>query len=128
MLTSTVELAALAVLVALLAYAGTAFLKPRAGTAVLLSVLLIVAALPLRSHAFELRKSDGATTVGRPNEVGSKAAKDLNIPVSTIAFGTDHGSIQIPGEDRQVSVPVDAAVQPRPRDHSHVSAHAVLPA
>ena len=63
MLTSTVELAALAVLVALLAYAGTAFLKPRAGTAVLLSVLLIVAALPLRSHAFELRKSEGATAV-----------------------------------------------------------------
>ena len=63
MLTSTIELAAVAVLVALLAYAGTAFLKPRAGTAVLLSVLLLVAALPLRSHAFELRKSDGATAV-----------------------------------------------------------------
>jgi cytoskeletal protein CcmA (bactofilin family) len=63
MLTSTVEIAALAVLVALLAYAGAAFLKPRAGAAVLLSVLLIAAALPLRSHAFELRKSDGATTV-----------------------------------------------------------------
>jgi hypothetical protein len=63
MLTSTVELAALAVLVALLAYAGAAFLKPRAGAAVLLSVLLIAAALPLRSHAFELRQSQGATSV-----------------------------------------------------------------
>jgi cytoskeletal protein CcmA (bactofilin family) len=63
MLTSTLELAALAVLVALLAYAGSAFLRPRAGAAVLLSVLVIAAALPLRSHAFELRKSDGATTV-----------------------------------------------------------------
>jgi len=63
MLTSTIELAAVAALVALLAYAGTAFLKPRAGTAVLLSVLLLVAALPLRSHAFELRRSDGATAV-----------------------------------------------------------------
>ena len=63
MLTSTIELAALAVLVPLLAYAGAAFLKPRAGAAVLLSVLVIAAALPLRSHAFELRQSKGATTV-----------------------------------------------------------------
>ncbi len=63
MFTSTVELAALAVVLALLAYASAAFLKPRAGTAVLLSVLLLAAALPLRSHAFELRKSDGVTSV-----------------------------------------------------------------
>ena len=63
MLTSIVELAASAVLLALLAYATIAFLKPRAGAAVLLSVLLLVAALPLPSHAFELRKSDGATAV-----------------------------------------------------------------
>jgi anti-sigma factor RsiW len=63
MLTSAIQLAALAVLVALLAYAGAAFLRPRAGAAVLLSVLLIAAALPLRSHAFELRQSKDATTV-----------------------------------------------------------------
>jgi anti-sigma factor RsiW len=65
MLTSIVELAGVAVLVALLAYAGAALLKPRAGAAVLLSVaLLVAAALPLTSHAFELRKADGgATTV-----------------------------------------------------------------
>ncbi len=63
MLMSTVELAALAVLVGLLAYASTAFVKSRAGAALLLSVLLIAAALPLRSQAFEIRKSDGATTV-----------------------------------------------------------------
>jgi anti-sigma factor RsiW len=63
MLTSTVELAAFAVLVALLAYAGAAFLRPRAGAAVLLSMLVIAASLPLRSHAFELRKSDETTSV-----------------------------------------------------------------
>ena len=51
--------------------------------------------------------SDGATTVGRPNEVGAKAAKDLNIPVSTIAFGTDEGTIKIPQENTTVRVPVD---------------------
>ena len=62
MLTSIVELAALAVLLALLAYAGTAFLKRRAGAAVLLSVLLLVAALPLPSHAFELRRGPTCTT------------------------------------------------------------------
>jgi cytoskeletal protein CcmA (bactofilin family) len=63
MFTSTIELAALAVLVALLAYAAAAFLKPRAGAAVLLSVLALAAALPLKSHAFELRRSEGATSV-----------------------------------------------------------------
>src|SRR5262249_33987127 len=49
--------------------------------------------------------SDGSTTLGRPNEVGAKAAKDLNIPVSTIAFGTPEGTI--PLENRDVPVPVD---------------------
>ena len=63
MLTSTAELAASAVLLALLAYASAVLLKPRTGTAVLLSVLLLIAALPLPSHAFEVRKSDGSTTV-----------------------------------------------------------------
>ncbi|MBI2706188.1 MAG: VWA domain-containing protein [Actinobacteria bacterium] len=51
--------------------------------------------------------SDGKTTVGRPNEVGAKAAKDLNIAVSTIAFGTDEGTIRIPQENASVNVPVD---------------------
>ena len=70
MLTSTIEVAALAALVALLAYAGAVFLKPRAGPAMLLSVLLIAAALPLRSHAFELRQSEGATTVPAGETIG----------------------------------------------------------
>ncbi|MFN8039707.1 MAG: VWA domain-containing protein [Acidimicrobiales bacterium] len=51
--------------------------------------------------------SDGATTDGRPNEVASKAAVDAGVPVSTIAFGTDDGRIQVPGESRTVSVRVD---------------------
>lgn len=51
--------------------------------------------------------SDGSTTVGRPNEVGAKAAKDLQVPVSTIAFGTSEGTIRIPQENTTVRVPVD---------------------
>jgi anti-sigma factor RsiW/cytoskeletal protein CcmA (bactofilin family) len=94
MFTSTVELAALAVLVALLAYAGAALLKPRAGTAVLLSVLLIAAALPLRSHAFELRKSDGATTVPAGQTIddtllafGQTVSIDGDVNGDLLAFG-----------------------------------------
>jgi Ca-activated chloride channel family protein len=51
--------------------------------------------------------SDGSTTTGRPNEVGAKAAKDAQIPVSTIAFGTPDGTIKIPEENATVPVPVD---------------------
>jgi Ca-activated chloride channel homolog len=39
--------------------------------------------------------SDGSTTVGRPDAIASREAKRRNVPVSTIAFGTDHGSITI---------------------------------
>jgi Ca-activated chloride channel family protein len=39
--------------------------------------------------------SDGSTTVGRPDAVAAREAKRRNVPVSTIAFGTDHGSITI---------------------------------
>ena len=93
MLTSTVELAALAVLLALLAYASAAFLKPRAGAAVLLSVLLLAAALPLPSHAFELRKSDGATAVAAGETiddtllaVGQTVAIDGDVNGDLLAF------------------------------------------
>ena len=103
MFTSTVELAALAVLLALLAYASAAFLKPRAGTAVLLSVLLLVAALPLRSHAFELRKSDGVTSVPAGETiddtlvaVGQTVSIDGDVNGDLLAFArvvTIHGHV-----------------------------------
>jgi cytoskeletal protein CcmA (bactofilin family) len=103
MLTSTVELAALAVLLALLAYASAAFLKPRAGTAVLLSLLLIVAALPLPSHAFELRKSEGATTVAAGETIddtvlaiGQTVSIDGDVNGDLLAFArvvTIHGHV-----------------------------------
>jgi Ca-activated chloride channel family protein len=52
--------------------------------------------------------SDGETTVGRPNEEAVREAIDADVPVSTIAFGTDEGEIVIPGPDGgPVSVPVN---------------------
>ncbi|HEX3393621.1 MAG TPA: VWA domain-containing protein [Acidimicrobiales bacterium] len=49
--------------------------------------------------------SDGATTVGRPNESAVQAAVDAQTPVSTIAFGTDTGTVFVEGS--QVRVPVN---------------------
>ena len=124
MLTSTVELAALAVLLALLAYAGTAFLKPRAGAAVLLSLLLLVAALPLPSHAFELRKSDGATAVAAGETiddtllaVGQTVSIDGDVNGDLLAFarvvtirGHVAGDVITAGETVEVRGGVDGSV------------------
>lgn len=51
--------------------------------------------------------SDGTTTDGRSNEEAVEAAIDLGIPVSTIAFGTDDGTITLEGEPFPIPVPVD---------------------
>jgi Ca-activated chloride channel family protein len=51
--------------------------------------------------------SDGKTTVGRANELAVAAAQKAKVPVSTIAFGTDHGEITVPQEPFPVPVPVD---------------------
>ena len=53
--------------------------------------------------------SDGKTTQGRPNELAIEAAQKAKVPVSTIAFGTDHGEIVVPQEPLPVPVPVDKA-------------------
>ena len=49
--------------------------------------------------------SDGATTVGRNNELGSAAASEARTPISTIAFGTDAGTVLVEGG--LVRVPVN---------------------
>jgi len=51
--------------------------------------------------------TDGATTDGRTNDQAVAAAKQANVPVTTIAFGTDHGTITIPQEPLPIPVPVD---------------------
>jgi Ca-activated chloride channel family protein len=49
--------------------------------------------------------SDGATNAGRPNAEAANAAKKRGIRVSTIAFGTDSGTVVV--QDEVVPVPAD---------------------
>jgi Ca-activated chloride channel family protein len=53
--------------------------------------------------------SDGETTSGRPDAQAAAAAKKANVPVSTIAFGTSGGIIDLPGQDGPIPVPVNPA-------------------
>lgn len=53
--------------------------------------------------------SDGETTVGRPTSEGTAEAADAGIPVYTIAFGTDGGTIVDPESGDVVPVPVRPA-------------------
>lgn len=52
--------------------------------------------------------SDGETTSGRPNDEAAAAAKKAGIPVNTIAFGTDRGTVTAP-DGQTVGVPVNKA-------------------
>jgi Ca-activated chloride channel family protein len=51
--------------------------------------------------------SDGYNTVGRDDTQAIDAATTAKVPVSTIAFGTDYGTLDLNGET--VPVPVDRA-------------------
>jgi Ca-activated chloride channel family protein len=49
--------------------------------------------------------SDGKTQVGRPSDQAARAARDQNVPIYTIAYGTEDGYIEVSG--RREPVPVD---------------------
>ncbi len=53
--------------------------------------------------------SDGETTVGRDTAVGADAAVEAGVPVFTIAFGTEDGTISDPSNGDVVAVPVRPA-------------------
>jgi Ca-activated chloride channel family protein len=82
------------------------------GDAIVASVGAIKALPPLADGqqvpARIVLMSDGQTTVGQPDSAGIKAANDAGIPVSTIAFGTDTGTVQV-GDRAPIPVPVDRA-------------------
>ena len=49
--------------------------------------------------------SDGANTQGRPIEAGVRLAQEVGVPVSTIAYGTPDGVVEVEGQ--RIRVPVD---------------------
>jgi Ca-activated chloride channel homolog len=49
--------------------------------------------------------SDGAQTTGRPLTDAAQAAKDAGVPISTIAYGTANGTVEVQGQ--VVPVPAD---------------------
>ncbi|MCU1668337.1 MAG: von Willebrand factor type [Blastococcus sp.] len=65
--------------------------------------------------------SDGYNTVGRADTQAIAAARAASVPVSTIAFGTDYGTLSLDGES--VPVPVDRSTLKNIADQTGGSYH-----
>jgi cytoskeletal protein CcmA (bactofilin family) len=94
MLTSALNLAAATLAVALLAWTTAALVRGRAGAAGLMSLLLVVLALPGVGHAVEIRRSEGVTAIGAAETIddtliaiGQTVAIDGNVNGDLLAFG-----------------------------------------
>ena len=70
--------------------------------------------------------SDGATTSGRSNSSATAEARKEGVPIDTIAFGTDHGSVQLPDNPLPIPVLVDrpalAAIAQQSGGHAYTAA------
>ena len=51
--------------------------------------------------------SDGETTSGRPDQQAAAEAKEQDVPISTISFGTPNGTIELPDQEGPISVAVN---------------------
>jgi Ca-activated chloride channel family protein len=71
--------------------------------------------------------SDGYRTAGRPIEEAASAAAAVNVPVSTIAFGTDAGTVDIGGETQRVPVDRPSLQQLAETTRGHYYEAASLP-
>lgn len=60
--------------------------------------------------------TDGKRTVGRTEQDAAQRAREAHVPVSVIAFGTNHGSIMLDGT--RIRVPLDTAAM---RDIARIS-------
>lgn len=72
--------------------------------------------------------SDGYRTAGRPIEQAATAASAANVPVSTIAFGTDSGTVTIGGETQRVPVDRSSLQSLAETTRGHFYEAATLPA
>jgi len=63
--------------------------------------------------------SDGYRTAGRPIEQAAQAAAAARVPVSTIAFGTDNGTVDIEGETQRVPVDRPSLMELAQLTHGH---------